>query len=286
MHYKNTCVSRGSLVGPIAVLALIFVMLSFQLTVFQLPQANAEKAQKDPTSPAVDQEPASDKAQPPKVEYREAKRLEIPKTSGMSGNWHAIAYEPNEEDEQFPEWPAKLCFFSDDGKGKQDCFQAIAARKDHTWNCQFVRELSVVPIFETKYPQEGVLFVPMFMGGGSGTLSMVTLWVFSEQKKQFVNMLPLITITNQAEYKILQDKGPALDGTLVTADFEWEEGESHFEPHKYRITIYRHNEHNKVFEPVGDYVTKKKYPGLDDVDTIDVISHEMETIEKLIAEKR
>jgi hypothetical protein len=279
MDDDNACVSRRPLLRPIAS-SLFFLIFVLQMPMFHIHPACAKQTRRGPAVP-----PASGSREPSKVEYREAKRIEIPKALGMTGNWHAIAYEANVEDLTETDLPAKLCFFSDDRSEPEHCFQAVAARKDGTWNCQFVQELSVVPIFDKQHSQQGVLFVPMFSGGGSGTLSLITLWVFNEQKKRFENILPLITITNLGEYKILHGKGDQLDGTLVVADFVWEEGESHFEPHKYDITIYRYNQGDDLFERVGDYVTDKKYEGLDDADNIDVIRHEMKNIEKMIGSK-
>ncbi|MGB6064551.1 MAG: hypothetical protein WBG50_07060 [Desulfomonilaceae bacterium] len=225
-----------------------------------------------------------DKAKMATPEYREAKKIDIPKTLGISRNWRAIAYEAKTKDRlESTDWPAKLCFCSEDGKVKQDCFQAIAVRKDATWNCQFVRELSLTPIFEKKYPQEGVLFVPMFSGGGSGTLNLITLWVFSEQMKKFVNILPVITITNLGQYKILHDRQDQLDGTLVIADFIWKEGETHFDPHQYEINIYKYNQEHRLFEMVGSFVTKDTYPEVEG--EYDIVSHEIENIENLVSKR-
>jgi len=229
------------------------------------------------------QKPPSDKTEPATPEYRESKKIDIPTTKGMTGNWRAIAYEANVEELSDTDFPAKLCFYSDDGETTQHCFKGIAARTDGTWNCQFVQDLSVTPIFQKKYPQEGVLFVSMFNGGGSGALSLITLWVFNEQAKQFVNILPVLTITNLGEYKILHDRGDRLDETLVIADFIWAEGEAHFDEHKYEIRVYRYNQQANIFEKVGSFVTEEKYPEVEG--EYDIIRHEMKKIEYLLSEK-
>jgi hypothetical protein len=278
MNHKTPRAS-GRTISAAAVIASIL----FCTSVFQPSQANAEKTDNPPAASSEVQKPPADKTEPVTPEYREVKKIEIPKTADMTGHWRAIAYEANVEVLSDTDFPAKLCFYSNDEEATQRCFKGIAARKDGTWNCQFVQDLSVTPIFQKKYPQEGVLFVSLSHHGGSGGLSLITLWVFNEQAKKFVNILPVVTITNLGEYKILHDRGDELDGTLVIADFIWAKGEAHFDEHKYEIRVYRYNRDANIFEKVGSFVTEDKYP--DTEEKYDIIRHEMKKIEYILSKK-
>ena len=100
-----------------------------------------------PAAASEVQKLAADKPELSTLEYREAKKIDIPVTDGMTGNWRAVAYEANVEELSDTDFPAKLCFYSDDEEATQHCFKGIAARTDHTWNCQFVRDLSVTTYF-------------------------------------------------------------------------------------------------------------------------------------------
>jgi len=249
-----------------------------------VPQANAGQAHKDSTVYSGEQNSESDDGHASQIQYVEAKRISIPKAPGMPKEWYAIAHEANPEQfEHWDEnkWPAKLCFVQENGKTEQKCFEAVATGRS-LGPCQYVGELSVVPIFKHKYPQTGVLFLSISSYGGSGALHLMTLWVFDENAKEFANILPEITFSELGEYKILQGVGDALDGTLVVADWTYEEGEGHFSPHKYRITIYQYDQTDKRFELRGEYCTKTKYAE----EPVNVISQEIENIQESILSKK
>jgi hypothetical protein len=278
MSHKTICASCRA----ISVVAVIAAIL-FYASVLRPLEANTGKTDSLPVAASEVQKLAADKPELSTPEYREAKKIDIPVPDGMTGNWRAVAYEANVEELSDTDFPAKLCFYSDDEEATQHCFKGIAVTTDHTWNCQFVRDLSVTPIFRKKYPREGVLFVSVSHGGGSGALSLITLWVFNEEPNKFVNILPVLTISNLGEYKILHDQGDRLDGTLILADFIWEEGEAHFDKHKYEIRVYRYNHQINLYEKVGSFVTDDKYP--DTEDQYDIIRYEMKKIEDLLSKK-
>jgi len=221
------------------------------------------------------------------IQYREVKRVQIDKASDTHQACYAISYEPDAgQDLALSDWPSKLCFFCDDRTGEQYCFEATA--RESRYACQVVSELSVISLSDKKYPQRGVLFRATFFGGGSGTLSLITLWVYNEEMKKFVNILPEITITNIGEYQILKGRRGEIDGTLVTANAIWFYGgeEMHFGPHKYKIDVYRYKQKTKRFELAGSYVTKVKYPSGSAIESdggVDVIGPEIENIKKYVS---
>ena len=281
MNDKTLCASRKAISAAAVITLMLFLILVSHISFLQPSQANAGRIDNRLAALSGVQKLAQYNTEPSTPEYREAKKIDIPVTTGMTGNWRAIAYEANAEDLSDTDFPSKLCFYSNNGEATQQCFKGIAATTDGTWNCQFVQDLSVTPIFQNKYPQEGVLFVPMFHAGGSGALSLITLWVFNEQATKFVNILPVVTITNLGGYKILHHRDDRLDGTLVIADFIWAEGEAHFDKHKYEIRVYRYNKDANIFEEVDSFVTEEKYP--DTEEKYNIIRHEMKKIENILS---
>jgi hypothetical protein len=296
MDSKSNWLSRKWLFGlrvtklhkslPFAVVLLLFLIFAPNRMMHLVPQANAGQAQKDSTVYSGQQNSKPDGGQASQVEYVEAKRISIPKTPRMPQEWYAIGYEANTKDRlELSDWPAKLCFSHDDQKAsEQDCFAATTTLTKYSYDCQFVEELTLVPIFEKKYPRQGVLFVAKFMGGGSGTLDLVTLWVFNEETKKFVNIPPELTITGQGEYKVLTKAESSLEGVLVIADFIWADGETHFDAHKYLIKIYEYDPKENAYKPLtgGEFVTREKY-GIEDKGNTEAIDDEMANIRKLMA---
>jgi hypothetical protein len=61
---------------------------------------------------------------------------------------------------------------------------------------------------------------------------------------------------------------------LVTADFFWMEGETHFSTHQYAVTVYRFDPEKDRYIKALSYRTSKKYPGLDEVDRVGVLNAE------------
>ncbi|MEW6741103.1 MAG: hypothetical protein AB1325_14535, partial [Nitrospirota bacterium] len=212
------------------------------------------------------------------VEYVEVKTIPLYEVFKTKEKWYATAYQAKTKDLESTELPAKICFAHNSAKQDQFCFET----KSNKYKFQFVETLSIVPLFKKKEPKQGVLFIAKFSGGGSGTLSLITIWSYNMEGKIFINLLPTIVITEQGEYKMLSTMRGGLEGVLVTADYIWGEGETHFSPHRYKISVYQYDEEKKIFKPVGEYVTKTKYKSLDDVDKIDVIRHEIGNIQKFI----
>ena len=112
---------------------------------------------------------------------------------------------------------------------------------------------------------------------------MITLWEFKKEAQEFVNILPVITISNLGGFEILHNGSDKLDGTLVVADFIWAEGEAHFDEHKYEILAFRYNEKLNMFEKVGSFVTEDKY--VDTEEKYHIIRQEMKKIENLLSKK-
>ncbi len=133
--------------------------------------------------------------------------------------------------------------------------------------------------------QDLTLFTATFSGGGSGLLTSFAL--LAVKNNEFTNLLPKVWLTDQSEYKVWNLPEFSSLPILLTADFVWDfeaakasnyQEETHFAAHRYKIEVF-------VYDPKADrytqriaYTTSKKYPGLDEVDTIRVLDEEKTTI--------
>ena len=126
--------------------------------------------------------------------------------------------------------------------------------------------------------QELTLFAATFSGCGSGTLTRFSL--LTVQGGDFVNLLPKVGLTNQSEFKIWNLPQYSVLPILVTADFIWDfdAGETHFAHHRYEISAYAFDPKTGRYQLKTSYQTRRKYAGLDDLDTIDVLDVERPTI--------
>jgi len=112
--------------------------------------------------------------------------------------------------------------------------------------------------------------------GGSGSLTNIAL--LADRNGQLIDLLPNITVTNQSEYRFWNL--PAISGMpiLTTADFVWGQVETHFSSHRYRITSYVYHKQGGRYVQLDEYITQKRYAGLDDANEIKVLEPEKATI--------
>ena len=206
--------------------------------------------------------------------YKAFLHLSLKEEFATTSGWQAIAYQPQGEDADTGELPAKLCFETTP-KTSPQCTSIISAppNTDFIYHYQTVKELSVISTPHL------VKMEAEFFGGGSGSLTQISFWQYHKPTDRF-EVAGLITLSNQGEYQILGHG--ALKGVLVTADAHWQAPESHFSPHQFDVTIYRYTEETG-YAKIASYLTAKKYPSLDDTDKIDVIRHELPHIEKSLS---
>ena len=213
------------------------------------------------------------------IEYTQIKDIRLNDYFKINQDCSVKAFQGTENAQIEDSVPARLCFC----KGKSDeCFEAKSFTSTGTRNFQFVKKLSITPLFKSKEPHNAVLFIAEnHTEGGSGYLRLITLWTYSILDKKFVNLLPLIQITEQGEYRLLTAK-EGIEGLFVTADYIWGENETHFSPHRYKINIYFFNDGKKSYNLRKEYITKSKYKSLDDVERINVIMPELNKIKELL----
>jgi hypothetical protein len=133
--------------------------------------------------------------------------------------------------------------------------------------------------------QDLILFKATFSSGGSGELTNLAL--LEGRPSELVNVLPSVQLTNQSEYKLWNL--PQISGlpTLATADFVWDfaamkasnyADETHFAHHRYQISVYIFDQKVQKYLERIHYMTTKKYPGLDEADSVRVLDAEKKAI--------
>ena len=123
-----------------------------------------------------------------------------------------------------------------------------------------------------------VLFTAESSAGGSGSLTSIAL--LENRSGQLIDLLPTVTVTNQSEYRVWNLPTISAMPILITADYVWSAGETHFARHRYRITGYVYDKQAGRYVQRSEYVTEKKYVGLDERDAIRVLEPEKAMILK------
>ncbi len=182
---------------------------------------------------------------------------------------------PADEFGASPSVGAKLCLL----KPMDDCYQmpAHSAGGDG----KLLYEFGMDPVSERELVGGGsvIFFLATFSGGGSGTLERAALLRYQADGK-IVNLLPYVAVTNQSQRQMWSMPGISNYPVLVTADFRWDFAakETHFSRHFYDVTAYRYNPTKDGYVQAFTYVTKKRYPGLDEADRFRVLGPERDEI--------
>jgi hypothetical protein len=208
------------------------------------------------------------------------------KPGAEAAAWYVKAYQPDVPDLTATDLPAKLCFSQKPDDASPPCFTPEAQVGTVKYAFQSVEALSVEQVFQVNGSESAILFVARFSGGGSGSLRLLSLWKQVGTNQTLTNILPRVLLTEQGEYKILPVTKNGHHGVFVTADYRLDRDESHFSPHHFDISIYQLSAGRDAFAKIGSYETTKKYPSLDDVDEIQVITFEMVEIERWLNRPR
>jgi hypothetical protein len=123
-----------------------------------------------------------------------------------------------------------------------------------------------------------LLFTAEASEGGSGSLTSIAL--LENRNGKLIDLLPTVRVTNQSEYRVWNLPAISTMPILITADYVWSAGETHFAQHRYRIMSYVYDKQAGRYLRRDEYVTEKKYAGLDDTDEIKVLGSEKPTILK------
>jgi hypothetical protein len=234
------------------------------------------------------------------VEYKEAKTVHLGKLADSPFDWYATAHDianadevndycgryPDECKDENGELPAmKLCFWHDPGEKTALCHR-IETAGPPGYTFQRAESLKLKPLcaHDCVHPYGLVLDArnESFVQGWLGFLS---CWVYDPKSRDFVNIFPPIGFTDEGEYMIFRSLGRGIEAVVVEANsiMDWKK-ETHYGPHKFRISIYKQSAEGYYGE-IGSYKTTNKYPSLDDVGSVNVITPELDRIKRFILSK-
>jgi hypothetical protein len=195
--------------------------------------------------------------------YTVAPPVHLQNVFGTRTAWDAVvtAQSGGYEDVSASPSQAKICFVADSSAANQctyfnDLFQS-------TLTYQELTDLSVAPLASATNAKGLILKVT-----GSyptGNAHEMAIWVYDSKQDNF----RLVSALQSSEERIFTD-GP-LDSYLVTANWQWEQGETRFgSDHLRKITAYQYvrDDGAGVYRKVLEYTTAKKY-GPEDTNTIE-----------------
>jgi hypothetical protein len=209
-------------------------------------------------------------------QYKQEAALDLQREFGTAGSWKAVvtaAIRPNGEIES-DEGPSlsKICFIR-----VASSIRTCAYFKDifdSHLTFQVLSGLSIVSLTEGATTTKGLIlradaFYP------TGQLHEIAIWSYDTKRDDF----HLALAVGFTEERIF-NSGP-LAGTLITADWRRETGESRWSDHRREIRVYRYVTRADVgiYAKVLDYTTTKKY-GAEDTSTIE---QELAVIESKLA---
>jgi len=159
-----------------------------------------------------------------------------------------------------PKGPAKICLVS-----SGTCF--IPPNSEPQFG--FSPEAKIVQLSPK---QQALLFTAVASASGSGSLTLLAL--LDIRNGSLENLLPDVRISEQGEYKIWNEPSISRTALVVTADYLWGDGETHFSRHRFKIRTYAFGTSASRYDLRDEYLTSKKYPSLDEADKITVLEQE------------
>jgi hypothetical protein len=113
----------------------------------------------------------------------------------------------------------------------------------------------------TPGPGPWLLFDATFSGGGSGTLTKFE--IIRSEGTYLVGVLSGVALTNVSDFKIWHEPSISPYPLVVSADFVWGKGETHFARHFYVVEVRRYDPVEREYMRVLSYRTSRKYSGGD-----------------------
>ena len=171
-----------------------------------------------------------------------------------------------------PSGPAKLCLVH-----SPKCFTAPKNNPQFG----FSPKAEIVQLSPTK---QAILFSAVASAGGSGSLTMLAF--LDVRNGDWADLLPHVAISNQGELAIWRESNVSNAALFVTADALWGEGETHFSKHRFEVSAYAFDSETQGYYLRDRYVTRKKYPSLDEVDKVVVLEYEKPEILQRLRQQR
>ena len=125
------------------------------------------------------------------------------------------------------------------------------------------------------------LFSSTFSAGGSGSLERFAILRYtpgsSAHSPQIQNLLPYVALTNVSDHQVWLLPNVSPESVLVTADFVWGPGETHFSSHFYTVQAWVFDPATGAYRQALSYQTRTKYDG-GDAAPVQVLSSEKPAI--------
>lgn len=172
--------------------------------------------------------------------------------------------------------PAKLCAYATPSGVTVDCFEARSSGRAFFGQPKF----EIVPFAGS---EKAVLFTARYSAGGSGSSNLWVILTFGRDHK-WKNLLPNLTLSEQSDHLFWSSGDISTFGLFTVADYVFQKGETHFGAHRYRIRTFEFCRSKHSYVLADEFVTKDKYPGLDEADTIRVIKPNLSRIQKRLSE--
>jgi hypothetical protein len=183
------------------------------------------------------------------------------------------------ENPSSPPKPCRLCAQPIGAPSSQPiCFSALAASTNGVREFFLDPHAEVVDISADGSGRNAVFFTAEQYYGGSGSLNLLTLLVFSPSEKALESLLPPILRSNLSEYRFWPASEVSPYKLLTVAEFEWVDGEAHVDEHRYRVRTYAYQPAARKYAQIDKYVTAKKYLVLDSWDELKVLAGEESTL--------
>jgi hypothetical protein len=155
----------------------------------------------------------------------------------------------------FPISGAKLCLVGQPNV----CYQMPS--EVSTGSVKVTYEFGLEPRSERLTLSNGgswVFFSAMFSAGGSGTLERLAVLRYTG-RGPINNLLPFVGVTNISDRAMWTVPEASKYPILVTADFVWSDGETHFSPHYFTVEAWRFDPNTDQYVKALSYRTTKKY---------------------------
>lgn len=167
---------------------------------------------------------------------------------------------------------ARVCAYTRAPRAAATCFSAKTPRETFF----AAPRATVVPFVGSG---NAVLFTADYNAGGSGTGHLWALLVFGSGG-HWKNLFPLLTSSEQSDVLYWHLPRASRYGLFTVAEYTWEKGETHFSRHRYEIKTYEFCASRDTYVLADAFLTRAKFPGLDETDTISVIKPSLAQIQK------
>ena len=197
--------------------------------------------------------------------------MELGPAFRTAGHWHLAVFEPEgSADGDPPDAAAQLCLTGPNGAGTvtTDCtpLTATVASVGVTYNLQTVDSVAValIPTATPNRSEPALLVRASFSGGGSGTLTKLSVWTYTRVDATPFNGGPggffmevfSSVVTNGGEQRFIPS-GP-LAGCFVSAEQVCLAGPTMADPQPFHLRVFRRA--GVGFVPVLGLLTARAYP--------------------------